>query len=413
MEMYKYSEIINPIPNYEDCVEICNREDSVFYESKLIVEGYNISIFNYGLAQYKDFVNPLENRPELNAFEMRGLTFVFNKDGSLYKRYILLEKFFNLNQVPSSMYSILKNYKIKYVNNKEDGSIASFIRLPNGKVVGKTKMSFDNNQTYGINKIYNTNKNIKKFVDWTLDNDIVAIFEYVAPHNRIVLKYPNEELILLRLRDNITGKHIDIRDYIDKLDSIKIAPFENDYKELDDLIESINKKTNKEGSVVTAIDENGREFLFKLKTPWYLERHNLLTRDLYQEHVIIDYILSDKIDDVLGQIPEDDKEIHDRINKIISIVKKTIKNKVNDIKKSYDKFVEMGKNRKEYAIKWKNKDPNFAYVINMDKGIEPYELAKKWLKEKTKKLNIARQWLSEEDPTIKIFNEKTNSENIY
>ena len=203
------------IPTYEDCVEMCSRDDSAFYESKFVIDGFNISVFNYRLAQYKDFVTPIENRPDVKAYEMRGLTFVFNTDGTLFKRFILLEKFFNINQVPETMYSVVKDYKIKFVNNKEDGSIASFIQLPNGRIIGKSKMGFDNEQANGINRIYKTREDIYSFVNWCIENNIIPIFEYVSPSNRIVLKYLKEDLILLRMRDSITGKHIDIKDHQD------------------------------------------------------------------------------------------------------------------------------------------------------------------------------------------------------
>ena len=108
------TEKMNSIPTYDDCLEICSVENSPFYESKYLIDGFPISIFNYRLAQFKDFDNPLPNNINIKAFEMRGLTFVFNKDGSLFKRFLLLEKFFNLNQVPNTMYSIVKNYKIKF-----------------------------------------------------------------------------------------------------------------------------------------------------------------------------------------------------------------------------------------------------------------------------------------------------------
>lgn len=411
MKIHRYNTFVSSIkesvsvksntpPSYEDCVEMCSREDSPFYESKFNIDGYNISVFNYRLAQYKDFVTPIPDKPEIKAYEMRGLTFVFNEDGTLYNRYVLLEKFFNLNQVPESMYSIVKNYKIKFVNNKEDGSIASFIKLPNGKIIGKSKMGFDNDQANGINRIYKTNNDVKSFVNWCLDNDIVPIFEYVAPHNRIVLKYSKEELILLRMRDNKTGKHIDIKDHFDKLGSIKVAPFEDDFRDLDHLIELTGTQTDKEGSIVTAEDEHGRDFFFKLKTPWYCERHGLLTEDLYREHIIIGYILDDKIDDILGQIPEDEKEAHDRINKIISVVKRAIDDKVEDIKKSYQVFLDMGSDRKAYAMKYYKKEPNFGAVMAMAKGIDPYEIAKEWVRDQTKRLQIARDWLLKKDPTL-------------
>ena len=433
MKLFRYTEFIkeslsqNAIPTYEQALELCSIEEAPFYESKMVVDGFNVSVFNYRLAQYKDFAYPIAEKPELKGYEMRGLTFVFNEDGSLYNRYVLLEKFFNLNQVPESLYSVVKNYKIKFVNNKEDGSIASFVKLPNGKIVGKSKMGFDNDQADGINRVYKTNKEVKSLVDWALNNNIVPVFEYVAPNNRIVLRYPSEELILLRLRDNVTGKHIDIRNHLDKVGSIRVAPFEDEVRDLDHLVELTATQVDKEGSIVTCEDEHGRDFFFKLKTPWYCERHGLLTQDLYREHVIIGYILDDKIDDILGQVPEDEKEAHERINKIISIVKKSISDKVSEIEKSYEQFVKSGISKKDYAINQRKGNPNFGFVMNMVKAddlrnmskeeildiydnmedyekalqrCEPYEMAKGWLRDLTKRLNLSREWLQTKDKTL-------------
>ena len=433
MKLFRYTEFIkeslsqNAIPTYEQALELCSIEEAPFYESKMVVDGFNVSVFNYRLAQYKDFAYPIAEKPELKGYEMRGLTFVFNEDGSLYNRYVLLEKFFNLNQVPESLYSVVKNYKIKFVNNKEDGSIASFVKLPNGKIVGKSKMGFDNDQADGINRVYKTNKEVKSLVDWALNNNIVPVFEYVAPNNRIVLRYPSEELILLRLRDNVTGKHIDIRNHLDKVGSIRVAPFEDDVRDLDHLVELTATQVDKEGSIVTCEDEHGRDFFFKLKTPWYCERHGLLTQDLYREHIIIGYILDDKIDDILGQVPEDEKEAHERINKIISIVKKSISDKVSEIEKSYEQFVKSGISKKDYAINQRKGNPNFGFVMNMVKAddlrnmskeeildiydnmedyekalqrCEPYEMAKGWLRDLTKRLNLSREWLQTKDKTL-------------
>ncbi len=416
MKLFKYIEFLkekfntkSSLPSYEEAVELCTKLDSAFYETKTNVDGYPISVFNYRLAQYKDFSNPIPEKPELKGYEMRGLTFVFNKDGSLFNRYVLLEKFFNLNQVPESLYSVVKNYKIKFINNKEDGSIASFIKLPNGKIVGKSKMGFDNDQADGINNIYKTNKDVKSFVDWALNSDIVPIFEYCAPQNRIVLRYTGEELILLRLRDNLTGKHIDIREHLDKIGSIRIAPFEDEIKDLDNLIELTATQVDKEGSIVTCEDEFGRDFFFKIKTPWYMSLHGLLTSDIYNEHIIISSILDDKIDDILGQIPEEEVETHQRINKIIEVVKKSISDKIHDLDLSYQVFVDMGEDRKEYALKYRGKEPNFGYVMAMAKGIDSYDLAKDWVRDNTKRLMIAREWLKKREPSL-FFKDSDESE---
>ncbi len=433
MKIFKYNEFLNEnkstsrIPTYEQAVELCSYGESPFYETKSIVDGYPVSVFNYRLAQFKDFAYPIADKPNLTGYEMRGMTFVFNKDGSLYNRYVLLEKFFNLNQVPETLYSVVKNYKIKFINNKEDGSIATFIKLPNGKILGKSKMGFDNDQANSINRIYKTNEEIKNFVNWCLDNDIVPIFEYVAPNNRIVLRYPNEELILLRLRNNKTGKHLDLKEYLDKIGDIRIAPFEDDIRDLDHLIEVTATQVDKEGSVVTCEDERGKDFFFKIKTPWYIERHGLLTDDLYRENIIIGYILDDKIDDILGQVPEDEKEAHDRINKIISIVKRAISDKMSEIKDAYDKYVKSGMTKKEYALGHRVGNPNFPFVMNMSKATElkkmteeeilavygdidkyeealqncdPYEMSKEFIRKITKRLEMARTWLLSKDSTL-------------
>lgn len=384
---------------YRDALDLTRLTDSPFYESKLVVDNFSISIFNYRLAQYSDFADN-------SAFEMRGLTFVFNEDGSLFKRYLLLHKFFNLNQVPESQYSLVANLGIRSIYNKEDGSVASFVRLPNGSVIGKSKMSFESDQAAGMNRLYKSNTDLKRFVDWSLDNDYVAVFEYVAPNNRIVLRYFDEELILLRLRDNKTGEYLDLSKFSKEIGSLKMAP--SDVAVLDELIELSHSVEDKEGWII----EFANGLFIKIKTSWYCERHGLLTNDLYREHVLVRYVLDEKIDDVLGQIPEDEAEAHARIEKIIAVIKHAVSEKVKDINKSYELFIEggIGKDwtgdlrlqlmRKTFALKYR-KERNFGYVMSLSKGnADVYDLAKDWVSDQTKKLKIAREFLKKRDPSL-------------
>jgi len=414
---------IRYIPTYDEAVEMCSFDQSPFYETKLVVDGFNVSLFNYRLASYGDFQSPLRFKQKtLSAFEMRGLTFVFNSDGSLYKRYILLHKFFNLNQTPDSLYSDLKDLKIKSIQNKEDGSVASFIKLPNGKVVGKTKMGFDNIQSQAINRIYNSNIELKRFIDWSVNSDIVAIFEYVSPYNRIVLNYKKEELILLKLRSNKTGEYLNLVDFAHQIGSLRTAEFEHP-QSLDDLLKINENEINKEGRVVHF---EGDHFI-KIKNSWYISLHGLLTEDIYRENIIIGHILDDKIDDVLGQIPQDDVDTHSRINKIINIVKKSISDKVSEINDAYSHFLSLSISKKDYAINYRLNNENFTFVMNVIKyneliklnesdiisiygDIDSYnkalgkndvwEMAKDFVRDRTKRLVIARDWLKEKDSSL-------------
>ena len=385
--------------SYNEAVALTLGIDAPFYESKFVVEGYDISIFNYRLAMYSDFIDNL-------AFEMRGLTFVFNEDGTLFNRYLLLHKFFNLNQVPESQYSLVEDLGIRSIYNKEDGSVASFIRLPNGSVLGKSKMSFESDQAAGMNRLYRLNADLKRFVDWSLDNDYVAVFEYVAPNNRIVLRYFDEELILLRLRDNKTGEYLDLSKFSKEIGSLKVAP--SDVATLDELVELSHSVEDKEGWII----EFSNGLFIKIKTAWYCERHGLLTNDLYREHVLVRYVLDEKIDDVLGQVPEEEVEAHARIEKIIAVVKHAVSEKVKDINESYELFIEGGVDkdwtgdlrlqlmRKTFALKYR-KERNFGYVMSLSKGnTDVYDLAKDWVSDQTKKLKIAREFLKERDSSL-------------
>ena len=385
--------------SYDEAVALTLGVDAPFYESKFVVEGYNVSIFNYRLAMYSDFIDN-------SAFEMRGLTFVFNEDGSLFNRYLLLHKFFNLNQVPESQYSLVADLGIRSIYNKEDGSVASFIRLPNGSVLGKSKMSFESDQAAGMNRLYKSNADLKRFVDWSLEKDYVAVFEYVAPNNRIVLRYLDEELILLRLRDNKTGEYLDLSKFSKEIGSLKVAP--SDVATLDELVELAQVVEDKEGWII----EFSNGLFIKVKTAWYCERHGLLTNDLYREHVLVRYVLDEKIDDVLGQVPEEEVEAHARIEKIIAVVKHTVSEKVKDINNSYELFLEggVGKDwtgdlrlqlmRKTFALKYK-KERNFGYVMSLSKGnADVYDLAKDWVSDQTRKLKVAREFLKERDASL-------------
>jgi len=370
------------IPTYEEARLICDSNDNfIFYESKHNVEGFGVSIFNYRLAFYSHFTNPVPDRPEIKAHEMRGLTFVFNEDGTIYNRFLLLDKFFNVDQTPCSMYSVLKGYKIKNIYNKEDGSIASFIKLPNGKVVGRSKAAFGSDQAIEIQKIYDEDPNIRRFVDWSLDREIIPIFEFVSPRNRIVLPYTNTELILLRLRNNVTGEYLDIDDYSDQYDGISVVASDSG-KTLDDLIELRKITPDKEGWIVQF--ENGK--MAKIKTEWYLERHRLYTDSLNRENDLIKMIIDGTIDDVFPNISDERKmEIESTIDKINGYILDVSK-KVDDLVSDYDG------SKRDFAIK-NNKHPLFSIAIGVINGKDKLEMIKGKILSDTRDLMKARKWI--------------------
>ena len=379
---------MNYIPTYQEALEIVKAKGGIiFYETKHFVDGYQISIFNYRLAKYNDFISPIPGK-NIDAKELRGLTFVFNSDGSLYKRFLMLKKFWNINQVPETQYDEIKKLKIKSVYNKEDGSLISFIKLANGRILPKTKASLDNEQVTEVNEILKSNDKIRNYIETCLDNDIIPFFEYVSFKNKIVLNYEKTDLILLRLRNNITGDFIDVK----KVDGINIVPKEN-YTNIDVLLKLSETLENKEGWVI----EFENDYLVKHKTNWYFIKHRLLD-DLCREDSIISMHLEETLDDVIvGLHPINDEEKINWIENITTIVNEYIKQRTIEVEELLTKY---NGSMKDFAISYRD-DVNFAIATNVIKGINNgedksvvmYETIKKLILRKTYRLEEAKNFI--------------------
>lgn len=359
------------LPSYNECLEICQKSES-FYESKFVIDGYPISIFNYRLCQYQDFI-------ENNAFELRGLTFVFNQDLTIFERYPLFEKFFNLNENESVKYEDLVNLKIKSTYLKEDGSIISFIKLPNGRIVAKSKNSFESDQALMAQNFFENNQTIKEFVDSCLINGQNPIFELVSPRNRIVVNYEKTDLILLAVR-NKDG------DY-QNLDSHNLSKPLKSQQTLDDLIQLKSQLEGIEGWVVEF--ENGKRV--KIKTDWYFSLHRILTDYSGREDYLIDMILDEKLDDLLSQIPNDSESylfVKSIETKTLNKIKK-LKSDCDDLKSNFNGDF------KDFAINFNN-NPLFKIVIQIIKGKDEIEVIKEFIRKKTYRLNEAREWLGDD-----------------
>jgi T4 RnlA family RNA ligase len=288
------------IPTYEEALKICEKSNK-FYEKRENVRGYTVSVFNYRLANYKDFFYN-------DAFELRGLTFVHdNAWPNRIKRYIMLHKFFNLNQTTDYMGADVIDKEIVMVQEKVDGSMMRFIRLPNGEVVAKTKMGFNNEQCVAANKMVKENEELEFFVNWSIDAGIAAIFEYISPFNRIVLRHTEEKMKLLQLRDENTGEYFSpyTSDLVSKFVSsgaFELAELVDPIKSLNQYVNEANWKEDTEGVVIRFSDGQ----MMKVKTKWYCALHRLLTDEVDKENFIVRAVLDEKIDDVIAQLDVDD-----------------------------------------------------------------------------------------------------------
>ena len=286
---------------YEDALKIAEAYKNFnFYATEHMFSNYKVVTFNYFLCDYKNFVRPLENEPNINGRDMRGVTFVFNEDGTLYKRFLMLEKFFNVNQVEETQINVLKNKKIKYVTVKEDGSLIAFMQLPNGEVFAKTQAGFTNEQSTNALQLYNHQRGVKKLVDNALEAGMTPLFEYVAYDNRVVLKYAGKELRFIGVRCNKYGEYFSAAEVMKIRYASPEVPFVKsmEFNSLDEIDVLMKSSTDMEGVVVEF--EDGQ--LVKWKTAWYFNLHGIRTVNIFREDFVIRNYLEETLDDATQEL---------------------------------------------------------------------------------------------------------------
>ncbi len=346
-----------------------------------IVQGYTIHHFDYNFARYEDFENPM-GLLNYKAHELRGLCFVMDKHGN-YKRWWMLHKFFNVNEVPSTSRDILAKKTISRVQNKEDGSVISFIRLPNGNVVAKSKYSFISDQAVMAQGLYDSDPVLQQYVKKVHDLDCQAIFELVGPSNRIVLEYKVNELILLQVRDEhgnyLTG---------DILRGWKTTPeLNNSVADIHGIEDYQLDTKGVEGLIISYTDGT----MVKAKTKEYFDLHHLLTENVHRTDKIIEIIINDDVDDLICQLPEGYTKDRDNLLALQELIN-------NYIIKESKRINDMGKTYKMYSNKELGND---RYISKEDKsklflhrkGIDPNDFLRTIILKETNKKEKAEAFM--------------------
>jgi len=252
------------LPEYTECLEIIESNPKMyFYESNFIINSYDLSIFGYRHATYNNFKLPIIDKPNINALELKGLSFTFNDDGSLFRRNLMLSKFWELDQYKHCVLDKFIDKPIKNITEKLDGFLLTFIMLPDGSITSQTKKGFYTKTNVSGNK-YLENPKYYKFIESCLLQNKQPIFELIG--EKLYVEYDYEDMVLLKLRCNKTGKYLDIKD-------IDEVPIVNEYSySLTDILELKKDVENKEGWILHFEDD---DTMLKIKTDWWVnEKRN-------------------------------------------------------------------------------------------------------------------------------------------
>lgn len=293
-------------------------------------------IFSYHIASYSDWLYPY-------SLESRGIMFEMDENNNPIRIACRpMQKFFNLYENPFTE-ELLDN-EIQYVFAKEDGSLISTF-LDKGELFVKTKASLFSQQALDAQKwLYDPKRKplfnaIKEYTElgYTVN------MEWVSPDNRIVLSYEEPRLIVLNIRNNITGEYIpreellkdgQISQYL--VDAYAIGNLQN-------ILDEVKDMKNEEGFVIW---KNDKPYC-KIKCPWYIHLHSVKS-SIASDKNLWESVAEGVTDDIKVLFEADPLAVK-RISDFELMYKKSFSSIYNTVISVYNQL--QGLSRKDYAIK--------------------------------------------------------------
>lgn len=214
-------------------------------------------------------------------------------------------KFFNVGEKAESQLPLVramfpKRHQGYCIEHKSDGSMVAATIYNDGLLVA-TKRALVKDPFY--NRAIPVVRHIREHY-----GNVTVIFERVykklGPDHQHLLEYDEDHLVLLAIRDNVTGEYKDIYEWEENSDFnlqvetgyIRLKDFDV-FKDFDELMEAQRTRENFEGWVLQVDGQ-----MFKLKTDWYIKRHHLVGN--LSERSIAKLVLGENIDDALAYLAQ-------------------------------------------------------------------------------------------------------------
>lgn len=276
--------------------------------------------------------------------EGRGLIFC-SKTGELLSRPF--HKFFNVGERADT--AVLDLSKKHWILSKLDGSMVRPFML-NGNIRWATKSGITD-VSMQAEEFVAKNPHYHDFAEQWLKMEYTPIFEWCSRKQRIVIDYPEDQLVLLAVRDNFTGQYL--HDALNDAQNIwgipTIQAIDLSGMNQEQIVQTVRVMEDSEGVVIRFEDGH----MVKIKADSYVRMHKAKSY-LENERDVIRLILEEQIDDVLPLLTEEDKnrvkKLQDQILHDILIFQTAIAAVRSSIK-----TLELS--RKDFALKSESMDP--------------------------------------------------------
>jgi len=274
--------------------------------------------------------------------ECRGL--LFYPDGRIMSRR--LHKFFNVNERDETLAHKIDLGQPHVILEKLDGSMitpvftAAGIRW--GTKMGITEVSMQ------AEEFVAHHPNYAEFAEVIMEQGFTPIFEWCSRKQRIVIDYPEDRLVLIAIRNNVTGEYVPyFSAYQDlagfsvnyNIDLVKI--YAGTTENMEHLIAETRAMADAEGWIIRFDDGH----MLKIKGDWYVRIHKTKDNLLWEKN-LIELMINEKLDDTKPYMLDEDLR---RVEAFETDFWKGINGIVNWYEEYFQTVLATGADRKQFA----------------------------------------------------------------
>ena len=288
--------------------------------------------------------------------ECRGL--LFYPDGRIMARR--LHKFFNINERDETQFNRIDFTQPHVILEKLDGSMITPVVTDAGLRWG-TKMGVTE-VGMGAEEFVAQHPKYILFAEYVMSLGFTPIFEWTSRKQRIVIDYPEDRLVLLALRNTVTGeyKSYDLMSLLaDQFDIDAVKTYAGTAANMEHLMAETKAAEGVEGYIIRFDDGH----MLKIKGEWYLRIHK--TKDnLNFEKNVIELLISEKMDDAKAFMMDEDRQ---RVEAFESEFWDGVANVVANYDRYFALIMASGLDRKRFALEWMPtiapQDPYAATIV--------------------------------------------------
>jgi RNA ligase len=305
------------------------------------------------------------------AVEARGIT--FHPDGTIAAR--TLHKFFNIGEHESVQPQNLIWADVDRIMEKRDGSMVTPVLMANGTVRMKTKKTFTSRESEVATELLHRIDNDQNELEWTkevLRNGLTPTFEFTSPRFPIVLKYETEELTLLHIRENVSGRYLTEAEILALNPPFPVVPNLKDQFFGDGVPTNLVswEKLRHAAEIGEGLEGWVIQFksgdMVKLKTAWYVSLHHSVTFTRWRD--IARSVVADQADDLKGAFAMTGRSI-EPILKVERGIKETIELATFQALSRSAIGLKIGASAKDMALAHKE-NPLFGQIMRLFRGQE-------------------------------------------